>query len=114
MLRVDRTSSGPKKLTTDEDEHLFFRKQYELYWKDSKATPDARLQPTWWSESWIPYARDIGGNFLLVDLSPGAEGEKGQLILFDNCSGPEYFHSSISSYLTELVLELENGKASWG
>ncbi len=96
-----------------EEEYRFCQKQRELYWNDFEAISDDRLEPGWWNEMWVPYARDIGGNFLMVDTKPGSAGEYGQLLLLDNVSGPGYFHPSISSFLTRLVADLESGNASW-
>lgn len=43
---------------------------------------------TWWHPGWVPFTSDSGGNFHCVDLDPGPEGKRGQVIAWEVHGGP--------------------------
>jgi cell wall assembly regulator SMI1 len=53
----------------------------ELLGKQESQPPNA-VQKAYAHRSWIPLARDWGGNCLAVDISPGPAGKWGQIIIF--------------------------------
>lgn len=53
----------------------------ELMGKQDSVPPNS-VQKAYAHRSWIPMARDWGGNCLAVDLAPGPMGKWGQVILF--------------------------------
>ena len=53
----------------------------ELQDRQDSQPPNA-IQKAYASRSWIPLARDWGGNNIAVDLDPGPAGKWGQVILF--------------------------------
>ncbi len=46
------------------------------------------LKPLWWHQGLVPFAQDSGGALLCVDLDPGPNGKKGQVVLFERGLGP--------------------------
>jgi cell wall assembly regulator SMI1 len=47
-----------------------------------ESQPQGAVQKAYAHRSWIPMARDWGGNCLAVDLAPGPTGKWGQIIIF--------------------------------
>ena len=58
-------------------------------WNDGRFD-DGRIARTYWQPQWVPIARDGCGNEYCVDLAPGPNGTKGQLIAmeFQDGQGP--------------------------
>ena len=58
-------------------------------WKDGR-WDDGRIAHCYWNPAWIPIAEDSCGNLLCVDLTPGPQGKKGQLLWmeFQEGQGP--------------------------
>lgn len=52
--------------------------------------------------SWVPFADDGGGNHYCVDLAPGPQGRRGQVVLVhhEDTVGAAWVASSISGFLT--------------
>jgi cell wall assembly regulator SMI1 len=46
------------------------------------------IEDTWWSEKWIPFAKDSEGNLICIDTSPGNDGVYGQIIYWEKEEGP--------------------------
>ncbi|HEY1038533.1 MAG TPA: SMI1/KNR4 family protein [Bacteroidia bacterium] len=66
------------------------------------------IQQVWWHKHWVPFAMDSYGRYLVVDMAPGPQGEKGQVLLHDNIEGPlhtgyDSFFSWLNGYHSELV-----------
>lgn len=55
--------------------------QYEGY--EDPEPRDPRIAPGWWQPGWLPFG-DFGGStmLLLLDLSPGDTGRRGQVIAY--------------------------------
>ncbi|QSS65978.1 glucan synthesis regulatory protein [Histoplasma capsulatum] len=60
----------------------------ELLDKQDSQPPKA-IQKAYAHPSWIPLARDWGGNNIAVDLAPGPAGKWGQVIIFGPAGGDE-------------------------
>ncbi|HUE78396.1 MAG TPA: SMI1/KNR4 family protein [Sphingomicrobium sp.] len=46
------------------------------------------IKPVWWHSAWFPFAKDSGGNLFCVDLEPGPQGTRGQVVRFERSMGP--------------------------
>ena len=62
------------------------QKQVNSHWREDllsrqESQPPSAIQKAYAHPSWIPLARDWGGNNLAVDLEPGPAGKWGQVIL---------------------------------
>jgi len=62
------------------------------------------LKKVWWSTKWIPFAEDGCGNTKCIDLGPGKNGKKGQIMSMEiqDAQGPFIdpdHHHSFSDYL---------------
>ncbi len=69
------------------------------------------VQPGWWNPGWIPLQADGGGNGMVVDTVPAAQGALGQVLFMDHEIGPsEAIHPSLSAYLKQVCTSLENGE----
>ncbi len=55
---------------------------------EPKASVKGVLQHTWWDAGWIPFAEDGQGNLICVDLNPGPDGKRGQVIYWERVEGP--------------------------
>jgi cell wall assembly regulator SMI1 len=71
---------------------------------------DEPIARQYWSDDWIPIARDAEGNLLLIDLAPMPNGVPGQLISWSTEQGPiAVLASGITPYLQHLVSRLRRG-----
>lgn len=82
----------------------------ELLARQDSQPPDA-IQKVYAHPSWIPLARDWGGNNLAVDLAPGPAGKWGQVILFGRDYDCKYVVSrSWSAFLATVADDLNSGR----
>jgi cell wall assembly regulator SMI1 len=60
-----------------------------------------QIQFCWWDKAWIPIAGNDSGTLICIDLAPGINGIKYQLLNFDQINGPaiETRWSSFDDYL---------------
>ncbi len=49
---------------------------------DSKAEPDEGVLHQWWSDTWIPFAANGGGDLFCLDCTPPKGGKKWQVVKF--------------------------------
>ncbi len=83
----------------------------EGQFKKWKALTSAEVKNEWWIPEWIPLTHDGSGNHYMIDLSPGKEGDYGQIIKFWHDSSERIVvASSISSWLSDYVEDLNAGK----
>lgn len=69
------------------------------------------IQNAWWHSKWIPFAEDSGGNMLCIDMAPGINGTKGQIIKMEIQSGPSATgHKSFLDWLRRYKDDLYGGK----
>lgn len=47
---------------------------------DRSPKSEVGIQPVWWSQGWLPFAGNGGGDFLCLDMAPSVEGQSGQVI----------------------------------
>ncbi len=98
-------------------------KQYK-FWKDLKESqneedwnnlksgstsiPEGYIMKEYFSEGWIPFASDLGGNYLACDLTPDVRGEKGQIINFGRDEDEKFVIKSnfvdMIAYLNEQIV----------
>jgi cell wall assembly regulator SMI1 len=66
--------------------------------------------------AWIPFATDMTGNYLAVDMAPGPHGRPGQVILIgrDHEDGPTYVADSVTALLRSQVNALTSGSFERG
>ncbi|GAA2121012.1 SMI1/KNR4 family protein [Actinomadura alba] len=58
-------------------------------WTPHELDPDNGLvQCVWWHPGWVPFASDSCGNLFCIDLAPAEHGKRGQVIPWENRSGP--------------------------
>lgn len=69
------------------------------------------IQNVWWHSKWIPFAEDSGGNMLCIDMAPGINGIKGQIIKMEIQSGPSATgNKSFLDWLRHYKDDLYGGK----
>ena len=60
-------------------------KRTDYIWEehiDFTSTPPLAIRKKYFHHKWIPIFYDYGGNFIGMDLDPGEQGTKGQIIVF--------------------------------
>jgi len=73
--------------------------------------PDEPIARQYWNDRWIPVARDLGGNLLLIDLDPAETGITGQLLSWSAEQGPlSVLASGLTPYLRLLAARLRAGR----
>ena len=73
--------------------------------------PSRAIQKAYAHPSWIPLARDWGGNNLAVDLAPGPVGKWGQVIIFGRDYDCKYVVArSWAAFLATVADDLNSGK----
>ncbi len=81
---------------------------------------EGRIKQVWWSKKWIPVSEDGCGNLKCIDLDPGSNGIKYQLMQMEvqDGQGPyPYSFASFRSYLRYYLDALIMGDfvvADWG
>jgi cell wall assembly regulator SMI1 len=81
---------------------------------------DGRIRPVWWSKGWVPVSEDSCGNLKCIDLVPGPNGKKYQMMQMEiqDGQGPYSFNFlSFTSYLRYYLDTLIMGDfkvESWG
>ena len=72
--------------------------------------PNGFVRPVYFDPKWVPLTYDGSGNHIGVDLNPGPNGTRGQVIIF----GPDDEHHTVlarswGQFLTDIADELEAG-----
>ncbi len=76
----------------------------------STSHPDGAIQNAYISNDWIPFAHDGGGNHLGIDLEPGLNGVRGQVINFGRDQTDKYVLAlSLEEFLGEFLACLMRG-----
>jgi cell wall assembly regulator SMI1 len=81
------SDAGPSKTPDLENVPIVDRPKTNSLWKEQlldrqESQPPNAVQKAYAHPSWIPLARDWGGNCIAVDLAPGPMGKWGQIIIF--------------------------------
>jgi cell wall assembly regulator SMI1 len=75
-----------------------------------ESQPQGAVQKAYAHRSWIPMARDWGGNCLAVDLAPGPTGKWGQVIIFGRDFDCKFVVArSWAAFLANLADDLGSG-----
>ena len=77
-------------------------------WKTDGADnwDSGRIKDHWWSKLWIPVSADSCGNTKCIDLDPGPNGIKGQLISMEVQEGQGPFSSNCTSFREYILRHL--------
>jgi cell wall assembly regulator SMI1 len=95
------------------DAGLFDEKLKALKQTDKGNWEGDYIKNVWWSDKWVPFAKDSQGNLKCIDLDPGKAGDKGQVVSLYSADGSGPFSSdfaSFSSYIIEQSLLYEDGE----
>jgi cell wall assembly regulator SMI1 len=62
----------------------------------------------WWHPGWIPFGQDSAGNLLCIDMVPGCQGRRGQILRWEREEGPlpgpgRSFHEWLRRYRDDLL-----------
>ncbi|WP_044278717.1 ankyrin repeat domain-containing protein [Myxococcus stipitatus] len=69
---------------------------------------------TWWHPGWVPLAEDSGGNLYCVDLDPGPQGKRGQVIQWEVHGGPLRLGTdSLEEFFEHYLSRLERGRVDF-
>ncbi|WP_342378558.1 ankyrin repeat domain-containing protein [Myxococcus stipitatus] len=69
---------------------------------------------TWWHPGWVPLAADSGGNLYCVDLDPGPQGKRGQVIQWEIHGGPLRLGTdSLEEFFEHYLSRLERGRVDF-
>lgn len=70
-----------------------------------------QIQASPYRSAWIPFAHDYGGSYLAIDLEPGKQGTKGQIISLDRDSDEVYVVADSFDLFCQFIFEsIANGK----
>jgi predicted DNA-binding WGR domain protein len=71
------------------------------------------IKKVWWSKKWIPVSEDSCGNMYCIDLDPGKNGKKYQMMNMEFQDGQGPFatkYTSFTDYLEKHLEYLKNGQ----
>ena len=84
--------------------------QGEFVGRSTALGEDEPIQRVYWSEAWVPLARDAEGNMLLIDLAPEDSGIEGQLISWSLEQGPlAVLASGLTPFLRHMIVRIRRG-----
>lgn len=76
-----------------------------------RSHPEGAITPRYINLGWIPLLTDHGGNSVGIDLAPGPEGVRGQVITFGRDEREKFVLApSLGAFLREYVERLEAGR----
>ncbi len=68
------------------------------------------VRPRWWDPAWIPFAVDMAGDRLCVDMNPAPGGTPGQVVLFvHDAAHRAVVATSFGAWLSETLAAMEAG-----
>ena len=120
VLKIHNGQKGDSAWLFDSQEFLSTKRIIEEFntWKNlletelqgKISTPDDGVKSDWWNTSWIPFTSDGCGDHYCIDLSPTANGTKGQIItLWYELAEREIVSKSFSSWFDEYIEQLYSG-----
>ena len=120
VLKIHNGQKGDSAWLFDSQEFLSTHRIIEEFntWKNlleselhgKVSTPDDGVKSDWWNVNWIPFTSDGCGDNYCIDLSPTANGTKGQIItLWYELSEREIVSKSFSSWFDEYIEQLYSG-----
>lgn len=120
VLKIHNGQKGDSAWLFDSQEFLSTKRIIEEFntWKNlleselqgKISTPDDGVKNDWWNVNWIPFTSDGCGDHYCIDLSPTANGTKGQIItLWYELAEREIVSKSFSSWFDEYIEQLYSG-----
>lgn len=120
VLKIHNGQKGDSAWLFDSQEFLSTKRIIEEFntWKNlleselqgKISTPDDGVKSDWWNVNWIPFTSDGCGDHYCIDLSPTANGTKGQIItLWYELAEREIVSKSFSSWFDEYIEQLYSG-----
>lgn len=120
VLKIHNGQKGDSAWLFDSQEFLSTHRIIEEFntWKNlleselhgKVSTPDDGVKSDWWNVNWIPFTSDGCGDHYCIDLSPTANGTKGQIItLWYELAEREIVSKSFSSWFDEYIEQLYSG-----
>ncbi|MBA9004325.1 SMI1/KNR4 family protein [Thermomonospora cellulosilytica] len=89
---------------------------WELGWDDTvlECDPPGTVRRVTGHPRWFPFAHDYGGNYLVADMAPAANGRPGQIVRMgrDYDDGPSYLADSVTGLLRMELNALRRGDYS--
>ena len=77
---------------------------------DIQKQPNPAIKTAPWNKLWIPIANDGGGDYHCIDLDPGSDGMRGQVITVGESETQTVVASSLSDWLSQIADEMEAGQ----
>lgn len=120
VLKIHNGQKGDSAWLFDSQEFLSTHRIIEEFntWKNlletelqgKISTPDDGVKSDWWNVNWIPFTSDGCGDHYCIDLSPTANGTKGQIItLWYELAEREIVSKSFFSWFDEYIEQLYSG-----
>ena len=78
---------------------------------DSEAEPSDGVVNEWWTETWIPFAANGGGDLFCFDIKPPKGGKKWQIIKFIHDDAKrELVALSFAEWLSDVADRIDDGE----
>jgi cell wall assembly regulator SMI1 len=101
-------------VTTIAREHALMKRLVDDGVLDAAPEPNPRIAPVWWSASWIPIVSSGSGHQICVDMGPGPQGTRGQVILFLHDDGKRFcLADSFAAWWSAIARGLTEGRLAW-
>lgn len=114
QVQLERASSdaaGASTSSTPSIDPMLSEKINNNYLLHQKSVPVDAVQLCYVHRGWVPISKDLAGNVIAIDLAPGANGNRGQIILFGRDFDTKVVvANSLQEFLFILVADFEDGK----
>ena len=121
VLKINNGQKGDSAWLFDSQEFLSTKRIIEEFntWKNlleselqgKISIPDDGVKSDWWNVNWIPFTSDGCGDHYCIDLSPTANGTKGQIItLWFELAEREIVAQNFSLWFEEYLEQLYSGE----
>lgn len=78
---------------------------------EDASSQDGRVRELWWSNGWIPFAVNAGGDYLCIDTSPTKKGKVGQVLWWYHDEGfRDQEHADLAGFFQSYADALTTGK----
>lgn len=114
QVQLERASSdvnGASSSSGSSIDPMLSEKIANNYLLHQKSVPLDAVQLCYVHRGWVPVSKDLAGNVVAVDLAPGPNGIRGQIILFGRDFDTKVVvANSLQEFLFMLVTDFEDGK----